>query len=68
MDEVDRKQQEEINALQKKDVFHDRDLWWMKIVGLVIVMWTLVSTYLVMESMELIKKAVVKEPEKVVGK
>lgn len=30
MDDVDKKQQEEIISLQKKDVAHDNDITWMR--------------------------------------
>lgn len=51
MDEIDQKQQTEITALQKRDILHDRELFWFKIVGLVIVLWTIVSTAIVMETL-----------------
>jgi len=53
MDEVDRKQQEEIHALQKRDVRHDRELHWFKVIGFLIVTWTIVSTVVVLEAMRI---------------
>lgn len=33
MDSIDQRQQADISELQKKDIAHDRDLFWMKCVA-----------------------------------
>ncbi len=58
MDEVDAKQQAEIHDLQKKDVSHDRDLWWAKILIGLVWTWSIFSIVVILYGMEILNKTV----------
>ena len=45
MDEIDQKQQDEINKLQQRDLRHD---FWLRLIGVAIVAWVLMSTSMMM--------------------
>jgi len=47
MDVIDQKQQEEIEALKRKDVSHDSDFKWFKFVLFVFTVWVALSSAIV---------------------
>lgn len=49
MDEVDKKQQEQIDAAAVTNRKQDRDLLILRIVAFVIFMWTVISTAIIMQ-------------------
>lgn len=61
MDDVDTKQQEEITALQKKDIAHDTELRWMtfaiRLIGYAFVMWIIASSTLIFVLIDKLDKA-----------
>lgn len=60
MDEIDSKQQEEIESLKRKDVAHDSSLGWMisalKFVVFAFIMWVIVSSSLIFVLMDKLSK------------
>lgn len=66
MDEVDLKQQEEIEALKRKDAGHDVDLRWLsdwtkfgiRFVSFVFVLWVIVSTTIIMVLLDKLDKLI----------
>jgi len=50
MDKVDAKQQEEITALQKTDIKHDRDFLWNRILLIGVILGLLANFVYLMES------------------
>lgn len=51
MDAVDKKQQEEIDSIRRKNEKQDLHLYWMKIIGFLIILGGICGTAMVMESL-----------------
>lgn len=60
MDEIDSKQQEEIEALKRKDVSHDTSLEWMKFAlkftAFTFVIWVIISSSIIFMLMDKLSK------------
>ena len=52
MDEIDQKQQSEIEALNRKDVSHDKELIYLRVLGVLIVLFAVMIFAMAMETIQ----------------